>query len=395
MTLLFVVICVAFVGLGLPDSLLGAIWPVARAELAAPLAAAGFVSALVCCGTIVSSLASARLTARFGPQRVTTASVALTAVGVAGYALSPSLWCLLLFALPLGVGAGSVDAALNSFVALHFEARHMNWLHCFWGVGATLGPVIVSRFIAAGAGWRAGAGAIAVMLAAIACVVLLSFPLWRRAAGSPGAREAEAHPLRNREVLRIPGVFFTMLSFFCYSGVELTTGLWAASYLAGCRGLAASTAAGWVSAFYIGIAAGRLVCGFISARVQDKALIRAGCAVAACGIALLALPLPSRFCFAALILLGLGCAPIFPCIIHDTPRRAGPRAAHAAIGLEMATAYAGNTLIPPLAGLLAQSFSVALLPALLFVCLALLVLCNEAVNLSIRKRERAGGRDTA
>ena len=391
MTVLFAVICVAFIGLGLPDSLLGAVWPVARAELGAPLSAAGLLSAIVCCGTVVSSLASARLTRRFGAQRVTVVSILLTAAGVLGYALMPSFGWMLLFALPLGLGAGSVDAALNGYVALHFEARHMNWLHCFWGVGATLGPMIVSRFIAAGRGWRLGMGAVAGMLAAIAGLVLCSFPLWRRAALQNGAAELVQRAMTNREALRIPGMAFTMLSFFSYSGVELTTGLWAASYLAECRGLPASTAAGWVSAFYIGIAAGRLTAGFVSERIGDKALIRLGCGISAAGIALLALPLPEFFCLAALGLLGLGCAPIYPAIIHDTPRRVGPSASRAAIGLEMATAYIGSTLIPPLVGLLADRFSVALLPTLLFASLALMTLSNEAVNAILRRRNPRAG----
>ncbi len=390
MTVLFAVICVAFIGLGLPDSLLGAVWPIARGELAAPLSAAGLLSAIVCCGTVISSLASARLTQRFGAQRVTTISILMTAAGVLGYALTPSFGWMLLFALPLGLGAGSVDAALNGYVALHFEARHMNWLHCFWGVGATFGPMIVSRFISAGRGWRTGMGTVAAMLAAIACLVLLSFPLWRRADRRDDGVEQSQKAMPNREVVRIPGMAFTMLSFFSYSGVELTTGLWAASYLAECRGLSAATAAGWVSAFYIGIAAGRLISGFVSVRVGDRALIRLGCGIVALGIALLALPLPEHFCLAALLLLGLGCAPIYPAIIHDTPRRVGPSASRAAIGLEMATAYIGSTLIPPLVGLLADRFSVALLPGLLFASLALMVLSNEAVNAILKRRDRQG-----
>lgn len=378
MTILLVLIYLAFIGLGLPDSLLGAAWPQLRIDIGAPLSGAGMVSMIVTAGTIVSSLVSARVIRRFGTGKVTAISTALTAAALLGYAFAPAYWWLCIMAIPLGLGAGAVDAALNNFVALHYKAHHMSWLHCFWGLGATAGPILLSVFLVRPQGWRTGIRSIGLLQLALVVVLTVSLPLWRKVTEKNEiGSDATSEPVSNREALRLRGLPAALLTFFCYCGAELGCGLWASSFLVASRGVAPAQAAGWVSLYYAGITAGRFFSGFAMHRLTCPAMIRLGGLTSLAGCVMLVLPLPTVFSAVALVLIGLGCAPVYPCMIHETPARFGEANSQTAMGLQMATAYCGSTLMPPLLGLLAQLVSVTVFPWFLMILFGLMLVASE------------------
>ena len=378
--LLLTVIYLAFISLGLPDSLLGAAWPSMQAQLGVPVSSAGVISTIIALGTVVSSLQSDRLTRKLGAGLVTALSVLLTALALLGFSLSRSFPALCLFAIPYGLGAGSVDAALNNYVALNYASRHMSWLHCMWGVGTTVGPYIMEYALTGGQGWNAGYRYIAILQFAITLVVFLSLPLWKKRAAQTRTADAAAdvgRALSLKEIARIPGAKDVMVAFFCYCAVEQTTMLWASSYLALGRGVSAEAAAGYASLFFIGITVGRALNGFLTMRFSDAQMIRAGQALVALGALLLLLPLGTGAALAGLVVIGLGCAPIYPCIIHSTPERFGADRSQALIGVQMASAYVGTLLMPPLFGLIADHISIGLFPVFLLVALAVMALMHE------------------
>ena len=385
-SLLLPVIYLAFISLGLPDSVLGAAWPSMYGELGAALSWAGVVSMIVSLGTIVSALCSERLTLRLGPGGVTAVSVLLTAVALLGFSLSGQFWQLCLWAVPYGLGAGSVDAALNNYVALHYESRHMSWLHCMWGLGASAGPVIMGRALAGGS-WQGGYRTIALLQFALTAVLLLSLPLWKRPQANVEGAEFKPHPIP--ELLRRPGVPQVLVCFFCYCALESTAGMWAASYCTLVRGIDAGTAARWASLFYVGITVGRGVSGFLTMKVNDQNMIRLGQALIAAGTVLILLPTGQGTLFAGLITVGLGCAPIYPSIIHETPLNFGREVSMSMTGLQMATAYVGTCLMPPLFGLLAQYVTPALYPWALAVILVLMFVMAESLHRKTALRRRA------
>ena len=385
-SLLLPVIYLAFISLGLPDSVLGAAWPSMYGELGAALSWAGVVSMIVSLGTIVSALCSERLTLRLGPGGVTAVSVLLTAVALLGFSLSGQFWQLCLWAVPYGLGAGSVDAALNNYVALHYESRHMSWLHCMWGLGASAGPVIMGRALAGGS-WQGGYRTIALLQFALTAVLLLSLPLWKRPQANVEGAEFKPHPIP--ELLRRPGVPQVLVCFFCYCALESTAGMWAASYCTLVRGIDAGTAARWASLFYVGITVGRGVSGFLTMKVNDQNMIRLGQALIAAGTVLILLPAGQGTLFAGLITVGLGCAPIYPSIIHETPINFGREVSMSMTGLQMATAYVGTCLVPPLFGLLAQYVTPALYPWALAVILVLMFAMAESLHRKTALRRRS------
>ena len=376
-SLLLPVIYLAFISLGLPDALLGSAWPSMYTELGASLSWAGIVSMIISVGTIVSALCSERLNLRLGTGGVTFLSVMLTAVALLGFSLSTSFWQLCLWAVPYGLGAGSVDAALNNYVALHYESRHMSWLHCMWGVGASIGPVIMGRALAGGT-WQGGYRTIALLQFALTAVLLLSLRLWKRPQANVEGADFKPHPIP--ELLRRPGVPQVLLCFFCYSALEATAGMWAASYCTLVRGIDAETAARWASLFYVGITIGRGVCGFLTMKISDQNMIRLGQALIAAGVVLILAPLGQGTLFAGLITVGLGCAPIYPSIIHETPVNFGRDVSMSMTGLQMATAYVGSCLMPPLFGLLAQYVTPTLYPWFLALILALMFVMAESLH---------------
>ena len=381
-TLLLIVIYLSFISLGLPDSLLGAAWPTMQPLLAVPISYAGYLSMIISCGTVVSSLFADRLLRRFGTHAVVSCSVLLTACALFGYSCAQHYWMLCLFAVPYGLGAGAVDAALNHYVAVHFAARHMSWLHCFWGVGAALSPYIMSFYLSRNDDWQGGYRAVALLQIALTVILFCSMPLWKRrkAAHADGDTEADASPLPMRTLLRQRGVWQALMTFFCYCALESTAGLWASSFLVHERGVDAGTAARFASLFYIGITAGRALCGFVSERLGDHRMIRLGCIGIAAGVILLLLPLPRGFALAGLITVGFGCAPIYPSQIHATPQVFGRAHAQALIGMQMAAAYVGTTLMPPLFGLCADKVGLGMFPLYLLLFLVLMALLTEQVH---------------
>ena len=374
--LLLTVIYLSFISLGLPDGLLGAAWPSMYGPFGVPVSYAGVVSTIIALGTVISSLQSDRLTRRLGAGRVTAISVAMTAAALFGFSATRSFWLLCLWAVPYGLGAGSVDAALNNYVALHYASRHMSWLHCMWGLGATLGPYIMGLALTGGAGWQGGYRCIAILQLGLTLLIILTLSQWRT-----GVQEAGDDPapqaLSLREIVRIPGAKAVMLTFFSYCAVEQTAGLWASSYLVLVKGVPAQTAASFAGLFFIGITAGRGLNGFLTLKLSDRQLVRLGQAIIAVGIAAFLLPLGAGASLAGLILIGLGCAPIYPCVIHSTPDHFGPERSQALIGVQMASAYVGVCVMPPLFGVIASRFSAALLPPYLLAVLALMVLTHE------------------
>ena len=375
--LLLPIIYLAFISLGLPDSLLGSAWPSMYPLLGVPVSYAGILSMIISFGTIVSSLNSDRLTRALGAGRVTAISVGMTAAALFGFSISTQFWMLCLWAVPYGLGAGSVDAALNNYVALHYESRHMSWLHCMWGIGTMVSPMVMGRVLAGGGPWTAGYRYIALFQIALTAVLFLSLPLWQKRTDETAEGGTAPQALSLGQVFRLPGAKEVMLCFFCYCALETTAGLWASSYLTLTRGVAADTAASFASLFYIGITAGRAACGFLTLKLSDTQMIRLGQGVLAVGVAALLVPGPQLLVLSGLVLVGVGCAPIYPSIIHATPDHFGADRSQAVIGIQMASAYVGNLVMPPLFGLLANNITPALFPFYLLALLVLMVFMHE------------------
>ena len=387
--LLLIIIYLSFISLGLPDSLLGAAWPTMYPQLAVPVSYAGIISLIIAAGTVVSSLQSDRLTRRFGTGRVTAFSVATTAVALSGFSVSSRFWQLCLWAIPYGLGAGSVDASLNNYVALHYKSKHMSWLHCMWGVGASAGPYIMGFVMTHGGSWNGGYRSIALVQIVLTAILFCSLPLWK---GRPqvtddAGNQVEAKPLSLRQVLNIPGVKQVLVCFFCYCALEQTTGLWASSYLTLHKGVSPETAAGFASMFFLGITAGRALSGFLTMRLSDVQMVRLGQGLIGGGIVIMLLPLGAAASLAGFVIIGLGCAPVYPCIIHSTPAHFGADKSQAIIGIQMACAYVGTCLMPPLFGLIANHISVALLPWYLIAILALMVVMHELLIRAVAVKE--------
>ena len=374
-SLLLPIIYLAFISLGLPDALLGAAWPTMYPQLGTQVSWAGGVSMIISACTILSALASDRLNERLGTGRVTAISAATTAAALFGFSFCHAFWQLCLWAIPYGLGAGSVDAALNNYVALHYQSRHMSWLHCMWGVGTTIGPVVMGTALSGGLSWNSGYRYIALFQIALSAVLFCSLPLWHtRPDAAPDGTAPKALTLP--QVFALPGAKEVMLCFFCYCALETTAGLWASSYLTLVRQVPAQTAASFASLFYIGITVGRGVCGFLTLKLSDDQMIRLGFAVLGVGIAAL-LPGAQVFALAGLVLVGLGCAPIYPSVIHSTPAHFGAQNSQAVIGIQMSSAYVGNLAMPPLFGVLANNITPALFPFYLLVFLVLMALMHR------------------
>lgn len=376
------IIYLAFISLGLPDSILGAAWPIMRTDLNAPLSAAGLVSMIVSASTIVSSLNSNRLLRRFGTGMVSFLSTLLTAAALLGFSFSGSILFLLVLAVPLGLGAGAIDAGLNNYVALHYQACHMNWLHCFWGIGATLGPAIMSAFLHS-ENWRGGYRTIAGLQFLLVLILLAALPAWRKHEQSEQASQGEESTARDisiRQLLSLRGAKPAMAAFFFYCASEITLGLWGSSFLVEVRGIPAAQAALWVSVYYGGITVGRGIAGFVSMKLTNRQLIRAGQLISLAGAVLLLLPLPKPVSCAALLLIGMGYAPIYPAMLHETPVRFGRANSQQLMGLQMALAYTGSTLAPSLIGAAAGLTSIVILPFFLAGASFVMLLCCERVN---------------
>lgn len=370
-SLLLVLIYIAFISLGLPDSLLGAGWPVMHDTLNVPISYMGIISMIISGGTILSSLMSDRVTRKFGTHIVTVVSVFLTAAAMLGFSVSNRFWMLVLFAIPYGFGAGAIDAGLNNYVAIHYTSRHMSWLHCFWGVGAFTSPFVMSYALTK-LTWQGGYRIIATIQFVIGLILLITLPVWKIDRKSVGDG---SKGIGLSGVLRIRGVPFLLLGFFAYCALEATAMSWASTYMVEARGAAAELAARFAALLYIGLTLGRFLCGFIMNRLGDRRMILLGIGVLSCG--LLALLIPTGSFTVPLIgyfIIGLGCAPIYPCFIHTTPTIFGADRSGAIIGVQMAGAYLGSTFLPPLFGVIGNHTTFAVFPVYLIVFVILMLL---------------------
>ncbi|HIT66489.1 MAG TPA: MFS transporter [Candidatus Merdisoma merdipullorum] len=398
--LLLAVIYLSFISLGLPDSLLGSAWPSMYGELGVPVSYASIIFMIICGGTIVSSLQSDRLTRKLGTGKVTALSVAMTAAALFGFSISDSFWLLCLWAVPYGLGAGSVDASLNNYVALHYASRHMSWLHCMWGVGASIGPFIMSYAMTEDS-WNMGYRYIALIQLCLTILLFFSLPLWKSGKKNTGdevptAKQGSEEKTGDREeseegtvsgkalslpqILRLPAAKAAMLTFFCYCALEQTTGLWGSSYLVLHCGVSEEAAARFASWFFIGVTAGRFASGFLTMVLNDTKMVRLGQGIIFLGISVLMIAGTGAAAPVGLILTGLGCAPIYPCLLHLTPVHFGKEHSQAVFGVQMACAYVGSCVMPPLFGMIAEHIEIGLFPLYLAVILVVMIWMNERVN---------------
>ena len=366
---LLVVIYVAFVGLGIPDSLFGAAWPAMHVDLGIPVSWGSVVTMVTCCGTIVSSLSSAALIGRFGTGRVTAVSTALTAAALLGFAVAPSFPWICLLAVPLGLGAGAIDTALNNYVALHYHATHMNFLHCAYGVGITVSPFIMSLALSGGT-WRDGYLGAAVIQAAIVVATVAILPLWSRVGHESPADEKDDDPAPRAAsplaLVRRRDIRLACLVFMASVAIEGICNTWCASYLVSARGMATGAAAGMVTVYYVGVTAGRFLSGVLANRLTSKQLVGLGQAITFAAVLVLLAPLPLSAAPVGLFLVGFGNSPLYPNMLHLTPRLFGRDLSQAVIGVQMAASYVGSLTLPPLFGLVAERVGFWLFPVALF-----------------------------
>ncbi len=377
-SLLLAIIYISFISLGLPDAVLGSAWPVVSEEFSVPVSSMGIVTIIISAGTVISSLNSSKLISKLGVHKVTAFSVLVTAISLLGFSASPNLLILCLWAVPYGLGAGSVDTALNNYVAINFESKHMSWLHCMWGAGATLGPYIMGMALTNNLSFRVGYVILFVIQAALSVVIFISSPIWKRKSGSEndlGLKEEETVSLSMKEVFSIKGVKQIAFAFFCFCAVEQITGLWASSYLVYNRGVSPEIAAGFAALFYLGITIGRGICGFFAMRYNDKQMIRTGSIIMAIGVAVLFMNSNEIMAFVGISLIGFGSSPVFPCLIHSTPYNFGAKNSQAITGVQMASAYTGTLIMPAIFGVVGREISFSLYPVFigLFVIIMLLM----------------------
>lgn len=390
-TLLLALIYLAFISLGLPDSLLGSAWPQMHLDLGAQLSMEGIISMLISCGTVISSLFSEKIIYKFGTGMISAVSTLLTAVALFGFSVSGNFYMLCFLAIPYGLGAGAIDAALNNYVALHFASRHMSWLHCFWGIGAAVGQYVMGVAMSLGKGWRGGYLAISVIQLVLTIVLFAALPLWKiNQEKNEESITEKKEPKKLKEIFKIKGVAFVLIAFFCYCAVEQTTGLWASSYFVINRGLSNHTAASFVGLFYIGITGGRFLSGFIADKFGDKKMIRLGICGILIGVVFLLIPanqlfssykmLKEIFPLIGLGFVGFGCAPIYPSVIHATPDNFGKENSQAIIGIQMAFAYMGVIIMPALFGIISQYITIALFPIYIMLITLVMFIMSEKMN---------------
>ena len=385
--LLLAIIYLAFISLGLPDSLLGSAWPTIRAEFDVPLSYMGLVSMIISGGTIISGLVSERLTKKFGTRVVTTVSVLLTAIALFGFSSANEFYQMCLWGIPYGLGAGAIDAALNNYVALHYNSRHMSWLHCFWGVGTIISPYIMSYALTHTV-WTDGYRMVSYIQFVIVAVLILTLPLWK-IHKSAGAEENNTEVLGLKGALKIKGVPYLLIGFFAYCAAEATAMLWTSSYMEGTQGATKDEAAALGALFFIGITVGRFFAGFITDKLGDNRMIRLGTGIALVGVLCTALPLKT-VAIIGFIIIGLGCAPIYPCVIHSTPNNFGAENSQGIIGIQMASAYVGSTFMPPVFGLIANHISLKLMPVYLAFFLILLLVMLSKTEKACKDRRKRG-----
>lgn len=388
-TILLILIYAAFISLGLPDSLLGVAWPSIQTDWGLTLDAAGLVSMIIVGGTIISSFLSGFVIKKISTGKITFLSCLTTGLALLGFSFAPSYIWLLILAVPLGLGAGTVDAALNNYVALHFKSHHMNWLHSFWGVGATLGPVIMAGALATSS-WQSGYRTISIIQLSLSVLLLASIPLWLKHStikntNKQNESQPGKHNLIDKEVFKSKGLKYSLAAFLFYCAAEISVGLWGSSFLIQIKNFSVDSAAYWIALYYGSITVGRFVSGFVSFKLSNAVMIKIGIIISLAGIVLLAVPLPNAVCAFPLILIGLGLSPIFPSMIHETPKRFGEDKSQTIIGYQMAFAYMGSAFLPPLFGWLFENTSMMPLPFVLFACAAAVMLCSKKLDSAIKK----------
>lgn len=383
-SLLLFIIYLAFISLGLPDGLVGAGWPAMQLEFKVPVSYAGIITIIICASTIVSSLSTDYLTKKFGTGKVVAFSVLLTASALLGYSLSYDFLLLCLFAIPYGLGAGAIDASLNNYVALHFKSKHMSWLHCMWGIGAIIGPYAMSFALTNNKPWNDGFLYISLIQFVLVVFMFVSLPLWKKTS-KIFEEETKYKPLSIKEIFKTKGVFVLMISFFCYCALEQVVMLWASSYLLGNNNIDEALATSLGSLFFIGMTLGRFLNGFISDKLKDKQLIRMGFVILALGLICLIINIHPYVTYAGLIIVGFGCAPIYPSVIHSTPIYFGEEKSQSLIGVQMACAYLGVLLMPPLFGIIADALSVTLMPYYLLLFFVVMLITHEILVKKVGK----------
>lgn len=383
---LLALIYIAFISLGLPDSLLGAGWPVMHEELGASLSSMGIITMIISGCTIISSLFSDFLTKKLGTRIVTVVSVFLTSIALLCFSFASEFWMLAVFAIPYGLGAGAIDAALNNYVAVHYKSKHMSWLHCFWGVGAIVSPFVMS-YALTNSSWNDGYRIIGFVQLGIALVLLVTLPVWKKNASD--TVQAEQRHYGVKDVLKTKGVPFLLIGFFAYCAAEATTMSWASTFFVEAKGIEPERAAQFASLFYIGMTVGRFAAGFVTDKLGDRKMIVIGACVIVVGVVLLFIPVGGALPIAAFIIIGLGCAPIYPSIIHCVPSVFGEDKSGAIIGVQMAGAYVGSTFMPPLFGVIGNAIGFAIMPAFLAVFFILMIVMTEVMFRSAAKAKRA------
>lgn len=382
--LLLVIIYITFISLGLPDSLLGSVWPAMKIDLSVPLSYAGAISLIITSCTIFSSFFSGKLIRRLGTGLLSLISVFMTAIALLGFYFLPGFGWLCLAAIPLGLGAGAVDAALNSYIALHYSAKHMNWLHCFWGIGATIGPLIMSAYINGKGTWRQGYLTIALLQFGLIFILLLALPLWNIVPGHQISSDISTKHNKFSKIFAIRGVKPSLIVFFFYCAAEVTIGLWGSSYLVNYRGLSASTGAKWISLYFFSITLGRFLSGFAINKINIIYLSRLGQWLGFFGVVILILPLSAWLSMSGLIIVGIGLSPIIPGMLHDTPRRFGKSESQSIIGIQMAFAFTGSTIMPPFFGLIVGAIGLFSFPYMILALVAVMIIGSERVNLNVQ-----------
>jgi fucose permease len=387
-TLLLVIIYLSFISLGLPDSLLGSAWPSMYGGLNVPLHYAGYISMIIAAGTVISSFFSERIIRRLGTGIVTALSVLMTAAALLGFSFSSAFTLLCLWAVPLGLGAGSVDAALNNYVALHYKARHMSWLHCFWGIGASMGPIIMSFFLINKNSWNLGYRTIGLIQCCLVTVLFITISLWGKNKSQNNNEKNETPKgILFKELIHTAGVKQILIAFFCYCSIESTVGLWGSSFLVMEKNIFPEIAAQWISLFFIGITSGRFISGFLTMKLNNRQMVRLGQGLIACGIVALILPVGRVLLLPGFFIIGLGCAPIYPSLLHETPKNFGSEKSQAIMGIQMASAYIGTTFIPPLFGQITKKFSFIVFPLFIGGILILNIIMVELLNKKIDKNK--------
>ena len=377
--LLLIIIYLTYISLGLPDSMIGASWPAIMGEMGLGLQMMGFISIISTVGTILSSLFTTTLLKKLGTAKLTAFSIILTGISLLGYSFSSNFYFLLILTVPLGIGAGAIDSIINNYVAINFKPKHMNFLHSFWGVGVTVSPLILAGAINGGGTWRTGYLIVGIIQLSISAIVLLSIPLWKKAETNGASKIDVKESKSMKQAISVKGVVISALCFAFYCSVETTFSNYGNSYLVGAMGVTIEKGATAVSLFYLGITLGRISSGMVLSKIKSHTIVRLGEAVTVIGIILLAFGGNFTAKSIAYFLIGIGNAPIFPCIMNETPRRFGVEYSQSAISLQVAFAYLGGALMSPIFGFIGQSISVKLLPVYLMIFTILLIITYEVL----------------